>query len=140
MKGKILNIIFFIVTLKGLLIGAYHLYLPIHWQWETGLTETPEILRWALFVMNDMWSVMIILLHASLLFCFRKGLEVKRYHLGFFLAIYWFFHAIIISIKPMPMPQQLQSMVIILISIPYFQSLLLTIGAWNTRSKLKVHR
>jgi len=95
MKGKILNLIFFIVALKGMLIGVYHLYLPVHWQWEVGLKETPEILRWALFALNDMWSVIIILLHALLLFFFRKGSEIKRYYLGLFLAIYWLFHAII---------------------------------------------
>jgi|GEM_PF-3502950 len=34
MKSKILNLLFFTVTLKGMLLGAYHLYLPIHWQWK----------------------------------------------------------------------------------------------------------
>jgi len=84
MKSKILNLLFFTDTLKGMLLGAYHLYLPIHWQWETGLKNNPEILRWALLSLNDMWSVIIILLHTGLLFCFRIGLEVKRYYLVFF--------------------------------------------------------
>ncbi len=137
MRTKILNILFIAVTLKGLLIGAYHLYLPTHWHWEAGLAETPKILRWALLALNDMWSVLIILLHACLLICFRKGLEEKRYQLGFFLAAYWAFHAAIITINPMPMPQQLQWMLGILIAIPYFQSLVLVVGAWSIYSKLR---
>lgn len=32
MKEKLLSFLFITVTLKGLLIGIYHLYLPTHWQ------------------------------------------------------------------------------------------------------------
>jgi hypothetical protein len=135
MKEKLLNIMFFVVTLNGLLIGVYHLYLPTYWQWEKGLTETPEILRWALLTLNDMWSILIILLHGVLLVCFKRGLEVKRYQLGFFMAAYWAFHAAIISINPIPMPQQLQWLLGVLTAIPCLQSLTLAAGALNIRSK-----
>ncbi|MBV1908320.1 MAG: hypothetical protein KUG78_03305 [Kangiellaceae bacterium] len=134
MKAKILNILFFTVALKGLLIGAYHLYLPTHWQWQAGLTQTPEILQWALMALNDMWSALIILLHGGLLVCFKKGLEVKQYQLGFILAIYWALHALIITINPIPMPQHLQWLSRILIMIPYLQSSILILASWTIRA------
>jgi|GEM_PF-5973434 len=85
-----------------------------------------------------MWSVLIILLHGSLLFCFKNGLEVKRYQLGFLLAVYWAIHAAIITFNPMPMPQQLQWMLSILLAIPYFQSLVLAVGAWRVRTEIQI--
>ena len=136
MKSKILTILFFTVSLKGLLLGGYHLYLPTHWHWAKGLTETPEMLRWALLAINDMWSILMILLHGGLLYCFREGMEKQRYQLGFILASYWLLHAMIISINPMPMPAQLQSMLKILLIIPYLQFLILAAGSWNTRFRL----
>jgi len=137
MRVNILNVLFIAVTLKGIFIGVYHLYLPFHWQWDAGLTDTPEILRWTLFALNDMWSVIIVLLHLCLLCCFRKGMEEKQYYLGFFLAAYWLFHGIIISINPMPMPLQFQWLLIMLTAFPFVQSLILATGSWNTRTRLQ---
>jgi hypothetical protein len=136
MKAKILSFLFLFAAFKGCLIGAYHLYLPTHWQWEAGLTETPEILRWSLFALNDMWSIMILLAHAALLISFRKGNEARRYHFAVFLAVYWFIHGLIIFISPMPMPPKLQWMLDILTLVPFLQALMLLIGAWYTRTKM----
>ena len=129
MQGKLISILYFMVTLKGLLIGFYHLYLPKHWQWQKGLQDTPEILQWTLMALNDMWSVLTILLHGTLLFCFRKGYEKQCYQLGYFLSLYWLIHALIITLNPMPLPKSLDSLFLILLAIPYIQSVLLFLGA-----------
>lgn len=136
MKNKILTTLSFIVSIQGLAVGAYHLYLPTHWQWSAELTQTPEILRWALLALNDMWSILMILTHATLLYCFREGYDKQRYQLGFLLALYWLSHALIITIKPMPLPQHMQSFLVVIIAIPYLQFLILVIGSWNTRLQL----
>ena len=129
MQGKLIGILYFMVTLKGMLLGFYHLYLPIHWQWNKGLLETPEILQWTLMALNDMWSALMILLHGLLLFCFKKGYEKQCYQLGYFLSVYWLIHALIISINPMPLPKSLGSLFLILLAIPYLQCLILFLGA-----------
>ena len=134
MKVKIINILFFTIALKGLAVGSYHLYLPTHWQWQKGLANTPEILQWALLSLNDLWSVVMILLHGALLISFKATFLKQNYQLGFFLALYWLIHGVIITLNPMPLPSQLAYLTNIFLLIPFIQFLVLTMGAYSARS------
>lgn len=138
MTRKILTVLLFMVTAKGLLLGLYHLYLPTHWYWSKGLTETPQMLQWALYALNDMWSALMILLHGVMLFSFKAGMEKVRYNLGFFLAAYWLVHAVIITLRPLPMPPQMQTLLIVLTAIPFIQFTIFLTASWNIRSRLKI--
>ena len=129
MQNKLISILYFMVTLKGMLLGFYHLYLPSHWQWQKGLQETPEILQRALMALNDMWSALMILLHGTLLFCLKNGYEKQCYQLGYFLSLYWLIHAFIITLNPIPLPKSFESLFLILLAIPYIQSVLLFLGS-----------
>lgn len=127
---------FFVVSLKGFLIGCYHLYLPYHWDWKTGLAETPEMLEWALMSLNNLWSLLIILLHAYLMVSFLNRFEKHRYPVAVILSAYWLLHALVITLNPMALPDSINWLLPIAIAIPYFQSVILALGASQTRNYL----
>jgi len=133
---KILSLLLITVAAKGIILGGYHLYLPTHWQWVAGLHDTPAMLKWALLALNDMWSVLMIILHSSLLFCFIKKNRELFVPLGYLLTSYWFAHAVIISIRPLPLPEQMQNLSMILTTIPYIQTSILLVATSYFRTKL----
>lgn len=133
---KMISVMLFVVSLKGFLIGCYHLYLPYHWGWKAGLSETPEMLEWALMSLNNLWSLLIVLLHAYLMVSFLNRFEKHRYPVAVILSAYWFLHALVITLNPMPLPDGINSMLPIAIAIPYIQSVILAFGANQTRNYL----
>lgn len=94
---------------NAMLVSIYHFYLPYHFDWQLGLTETPEMLVWTLMTLNNGWSL-LCLLFAGLLYYFSLNSSgdtaTKRLICGGF-AFYWICHTLNLILNGPIFPQSL---------------------------------
>jgi len=113
-----LRILLYIATTQGLILGVYHLILPHQWGWAQGVASAPEVLQWALFALNDMWSMAIIVLHLTFLFTLVKRLPESSLLMAQILGIYWLLHTLILIIRPLPLPEGFAYVAWIAMAVP----------------------
>lgn len=56
-----------IAVANAFLIGGYHLILPYQWDWHSHTGELPSMIEWALYALNFLFSILLLIL-ASLAF------------------------------------------------------------------------
>lgn len=59
-------------TANSFLIGGYHLILPYQWGWHEHTSNLPGMIEWALYALNFLFSVLLILLASLGMFSAQK--------------------------------------------------------------------
>ena len=103
---------FFATGIATALMGAYHLYLPTHMQWNAGLDGVPGMIRWGLFAINSDFSVLLVLI--GLLVCVQAMAEPPRSAVErlfvFVPAVFWLWHQAYLRRHAMPIPETLNDL------------------------------
>lgn len=96
-------------AVQAILMAVYHLYLPIQFQWRKYLNEGVETINWALFALNNYFSFNLLIVGIMLLF--HLVLKKEQRHtikvLTVVVLLFWIFSAVYQLVEPMPLPNSL---------------------------------
>lgn len=103
---------FFATGIATAMMGAYHLYLPTHMQWDAGLDGVPGMIRWGVLAINSDFS--FLLMFMGLLACVQAIGSPPRSASErisiYMLAAFWLWHQIYLRTHAMPIPDSLSTL------------------------------
>lgn len=96
-----------IATANSFLIGGYHLILPYQWNWHEFTSSIPSMIEWALYAMNFLFSILLLIL-ASLAFLSTRQHYVHLPITKSLLAgcsLFWLANICYQMVVPLPVPE-----------------------------------
>lgn len=122
-------------AIQTMLMAIYHFFLPYQFQWKSYLSEDIPTINWALFALNDYFSFLLLLLSGTVLYYLRikQGEKQTIQILAYLLLLFWAFSGIYQAIRPMPVPQNLAFLSLLLPGIALFNSLVFGFFLWINR-------
>ena len=109
-------------------MAAYHFVLPYHLGWATGhgLENLPDSMVWALYVLNFSWSLLVLVTGSLVCYAAIIGPTTAAFTRRALLAVglFWAIHAGYVWFNPMPLPERLLWLQIVLAAFPVTVALL----------------
>ena len=101
-------------------LALYHLILPYHMAWRSGLVGVPDSLSWALFGLNFSWSVLLFLTGCLIFHAAWLPLPVDKFvtRTLFTVGLFWMIHGVYTWLNPLPLPGAYQWLAIALAAFP----------------------
>ncbi len=116
-------------TLQTVLMGIYHFYIPYQYQWSNYLVESSPTINWSLFSLNNYFSFNLLVLALFLgYYLLRKpdSYEIIKVLATLILA-FWIFSTVYQLIDPMPLPENLAWIGLVLLGVAFINGLIFLI-------------
>lgn len=113
-------------AIQTLLMGGYHFFIPIQFNWGNYLLETSPTINWALYSIHNYFCFNILVLGGFLLFFLVKKKESIQTitTLSLILLLFWLFSVIYQLIDPMPLPARLNWLRFVLPGVAFFNAVI----------------
>ena len=107
-------------------LALYHLVLPYHMRWKSGLIGVPDSLVWALFALNFSWSILMLLTGLLMFYAAQQAPPVAKFTRAtvFVVGLFWVIHGTYTWLHPLPLPAALSSLGVILMAFPLVAAIL----------------
>ena len=106
-------------SLQTLAMAIYHFFIPFQFQWSQFLSDDIPTINWALYGLNNYFSFNLLIVSVFLLYHLKYKVD-KLYTIKILtltILLSWVFSIVYQLIKPMPLPESLQWLGIILPTI-----------------------
>ncbi len=117
-------------TLQTVLMGVYHFYIPFQYNWSHYLEQSSPTINWSLYSLNNYFSFNLLILALFLGYYLFKRPESKEVIkiLTSLILLFWVFSSIYQLIEPMPLPEHLKWIGLILLSVALLNGLIFLIS------------
>jgi hypothetical protein len=109
-------------------MAAYHFVLPYHQGWATGhgLENLPHSMVWALYALNFSWSLLLLGVGGLVAYAAIIGPTASLFTRRALLTVglFWAIHGSYVWLNPMPLPERLLWLQIVLAAFPVAVALL----------------
>jgi len=116
-------------TLQTILMGLYHFYIPFQYNWINYLEQKSATINWSLFSLNNYFSFNLLVVALFLgYYLFRKAdkSDVIKV-LSSIILLFWIFSSIYQLIEPMPLPEHLKWIGIVLLGLAFLNGIIFLI-------------
>jgi len=109
-------------------MAAYHFVLPYHQGWAVGhgLEHLPDSMAWALYTLNFSWSLLLLGVGSLVVYAAIVGPTASLFtrHALVTVGLFWAIHGTYVWLNPMPLPERLLWLQIVLAAFPVTVALL----------------
>jgi cytochrome bd-type quinol oxidase subunit 2 len=126
-------------TLQTILMGLYHFYIPFQYNWSNYIEQKSPAINWSLFSLNNYFSFNLLVIALFLgYYLFRKQdkKEVIKV-LTSIIFLFWVFSTVYQLIEPMPLPEHLKWIGLILLGVAFLNGLIFFIPILSLIKKNK---
>ena len=113
-------------TLQTILMGLYHFYIPFQFNWSNYLEQKSPTINWSLISLNNYFSFNLLVIALFLcyyLFKKQDKMEVIKI-LSSIILLFWVFSTVYQLIEPMPLPEHLKWIKLILLGVAFLNGLI----------------
>ncbi len=116
-------------VLQTIIMAIYHFYLPYQFHWEGYLEQKSPTINWSLFSLNSYFSFNVLVLSLVLSFYLFKRREQKETikALTLITLLFWGYSFFYQIIYPMPLPENLKWIGVVLLGLAFVNGLLFLI-------------
>ncbi len=113
---KLANNLLIFGSLQTVAMAIYHFMIPIQFNWSNYLLETSPTINWALYSIHNYFCFNLLIVSSFLLFFLVKRKESTQTikTLSQIIVLFWIFSFIYQIIDPMPLPERLSFLTILL--------------------------
>lgn len=116
-------------SIQTLAMAIYHFCIPFQFQWSQFLSDDIPTINWALYGLNNYFSFNLLVVSVFLLYHLKCKVD-KLYTIKILTLIilsFWVFSIVYQLVKPMPLPESLQWLGIILPTIAFINIIIFCI-------------
>ena len=117
-------------AIQTLFMAIYHFFIPFQFQWGNYLLEHSPTINWSLYSLNNYFSFNLLILSLFLMYFVRSSktnIQLVTV-LSLLMLFFWIFSFAYQIIDPMPLPNRLRWLGIVLPSIALFNAILFGLG------------
>ena len=122
-------------------MAIYHFFIPYQFSWSDYITEYSPTINWALYSINNYFSFTLLVLGFALLYFIKKkssDLNILRL-LILINLLFWGFSFIYQIIEPMPLPDRLDWLRILLPSIALLNTMVFAFTFMKIRNEINLN-
>ncbi len=116
-------------TLQTVLMGIYHFYIPFQFNWSNYLEHQSPTINWSLYSINNYFSfnLLIVALFLGYYLFKRQDSEEVIKVLTSLILLFWLFSISYQLFEPMPLPEHLKWIGLVLLGVAFINGLLFLI-------------
>ena len=126
-------------TIQTLLMAIYHFFIPFQFNWGKYLLEQSPTINWSLYSIHNYFCFNLLTLATFLLFFLvkRKDSIQTITILSIIILLFWIFSFIYQIVDPMPLPDRLYWLGILLPGLAFFNAILFAVPLKSLLKKSK---